>query len=145
MMLIKGKAYRTNPSNILQLRVLRKVKTEFGLSWKQVQDYMIGLDDETPMLDVISDAEFQAWVWAWVANAGDVMTMDELGQLTIHDIEFTNDGEDLERAAEEPETTPDPHPAPTGSGRGDAKPKAAAKRKSASTKTSRPRSTPASS
>jgi len=125
-MVIKGTAYRTNPPGILQLRVLRKVKLEFGLSWQQVQEYMRAMDDETPLADVVGDPEFLAWMWAWVLNAGDDMTRAELEQLTIDDIEFTSADDDLERASEEPELTPDPHPAPTGSGRGGAKRKPAA-------------------
>jgi hypothetical protein len=134
MMLVHGTAYRTNLQNTLKLSTLRALKQNFGLTWPKIREYMGGLDDDAALGEILGDVEFQAWIWAWIVNAGDHMTMQELGDLTVDDIEFTKD--DDEKPVEVEPVDPTKASPKTASAPVDAKPKSA-KRQSSSTKTSK--------
>ena len=131
MMVVKGEPYRTNLAGTMQLATMRAVKQTWGFKWAHVFDYINKIDADEPLLGLLDEDEFLAWMWAWMRNAGSGITRDEMFELTPDDIEFRPNDEpvidvdDSETADADGEASPTAAPTPSsssskGSGRGSA-------------------------
>lgn len=138
MMFVRDKPYRTNLAGTMRIGVMKRAKVEFGVSWGAVMLFMQETRDEDLLADLLCDERFQAWMWAWMVNAGAELSRGDIEALTVDDVRFGPDD-----VAADPQAPPDPTPASDGTGSaaaGATRPRRAAKKPGASTRTSRKRS-----
>lgn len=96
-LVINGRQYPNVAPFIGDLRLLKR---EFGFGWAEVARRMSGIDDETPLIDLVDDEEFMdaiiAWMWMTRLRAGERdLTRTDVEQTPVDVIEFVDDDEEV--------------------------------------------------